>query len=97
MIYVFKQPDTPADAMIELDKLADEAATVMMPDNFKRLGQRRNKLNAHYDQVQIKANLHANTEGGDPKWLAVSERITRDKEILTAVKTEMQTTGIQLY
>ena len=95
MIYVYKQPDTADEAQTELDKLAKEATIVMMPDNFKRLGQRRNKLNARYDQLQLFANLEANK--GNADWEAVATRVTRDKEILVAVKQEMQSTGIQIY
>ena len=95
MLYVFKQPDTPADAMIELDRLANEATTVMMPDNRRRLGQRRNTLNAQYDQILLKAKLHANN--GEKGWIDVAERITRDKKVLSAVKDKMQIEGVQLY
>ena len=65
MIFVFKVPDTPADAQLELDKLADKAVTIMMPENRRRLQQRRNTLNAHYDQLYLKANLHANKGDAD--------------------------------
>ena len=95
MIYVYKQPNTAAEAQIELDKLAKEATIVMMPDNFKRLSQRRNKLNARYDQLQLFANLEANK--GDAEWEAIATRVGRDKEILIAVKQEIQATGVQLY
>ena len=95
MIYVFKQPSTPAEAMIELDKLADEATEVMMPNNRRRLGQRSNTLNSHYDQIQLKANLHANR--GETEWQPVAERVTQDKKILSGVKEKMQIEGIQLY
>ena len=95
MIYVFKQPSTPAEAMIELDKLADEATEVMMPNNRRRLGQRRNTLNSHYDQIQLKANLRANR--GETEWVSVAERVTQDKKILSGVKEKMQIEGIQLY
>ena len=88
MIFVFKLSETPADAQIELDKLADQAVTVMMPENRRRLSQRRNKLNAHYDQLYLKANLHANK--GDKEWQAVAERVNLDKKILVVTKEQMQ-------
>ena len=88
MIFVFSLPETPADAQLELDKLSDQAVTVMMPENRRRLSQRRNKLNAHYDQLYLKANLHANK--GDKDWQAVAERVNLDKKVLTATKEAMQ-------
>ena len=95
MLYVYKDPETPAEAMLELDKLAREASHVMMPANRRRLGQRRNTLNAQYDQLQLYANLQANS--GVDGWEEVSVRIGRDKQILSAVKEKMQIEGIQLY
>ena len=88
MIFVFKVPDTPADAQLELDKLADKAVTIMMPENRRRLQQRRNTLNAHYDQLYLKANLHANK--GDAGWQKVAERCQADKKILGGTKEAMQ-------
>ena len=88
MIFVFKLPETPTDAHFELDKLANTAVTVMMPENRRRLQQRRNTLNAHYDQLYLKANLHANK--GDKDWQAVAERITLDKKVLAGTKDAMQ-------
>ena len=67
----------------------------MAPDNRRRLSQRRNLLNAQYDQLQLLANGKANT--GDKEWIAVSERITLDKKVLQGVKDQMQYDGIQLY
>ena len=95
MLYVYKDPETPKEAMLELDKLALEASHVMMPANRRRLGQRRNTLNAQYDQLQLFANLKANQ--GDEGWEKVAARITDDKRILSGVKEKMQIEGIQLY
>ena len=95
MLYVYKDPETPAEAMLELDKLAREASHVMMPANRRRLGQRRNTLNAQYDQLQLYSNLKANS--GIDGWEEVATRITRDKEILSGVKEKMQIEGITLY
>ena len=95
MLYIYKDPETPKEAMLELDKLALEASHVMMPANRRRLGQRRNTLNAQYDQLQLYANLKANK--GEKDWEDVATRITRDKQILSGVKEKMQIEGIQLY
>tara|TARA_R100000458_G_C8119026_1_gene138694 strand:+ start:200 stop:487 length:288 start_codon:yes stop_codon:yes gene_type:complete len=95
MLYVFKLPESPKEATIELDKLYRQAVTVMAPDNRRRLSQRRNLLNAHYDQLQLLANGKANT--GDKEWIEVAERITLDKKVLQGVKDLMQVEGVQLY
>tara|TARA_R100000789_G_C2886715_1_gene116199 strand:- start:110 stop:397 length:288 start_codon:yes stop_codon:yes gene_type:complete len=95
MLFVFKMPKTAPEAQIALDNLAEQAVTIMMPDNRRRLGQRRNTLNAHYDQISLTANLHANK--GDKAWEAVAERVTEDKKILSGVKDMMQTEGVQLW
>ena len=95
MLYIYKDPETAKDAQLELDKLAREASHVMMPANRRRLQQRRNTLNAQYDQLQLYANLQANKD--DKGWAEVAARITRDKEILSGVKEKMQIEGIQLY
>ena len=97
MLYVFKLPTTPAEAHLELDKLYHQAVTVMAPDNRRRLGQRRNKLNAHYDQLQLLSNGKANGDNPDPEWVVVAERVGKDKLVLSSVKDLMQTEGIQLY
>ena len=88
MIFVFKVPSTASDAHLELDKLNDQAVKIMMPENRSRLGQRRNTLNAHYDQIYLKANLHANKE--DQEWQSVAERCQMDKKILIGTKESMQ-------
>ena len=95
MLYIYKDPETAKDAERELDKLAREASHVMMPANRRRLGQRRNTLNAQYDQLQLYANLLANK--GDKAWEAVASRITEDKKILSGVKEKMQIEGVSLY
>ena len=95
MLYVFKLPESPKEAMIELDKLYRQAVTIMAPDNRRRLGQRRNILNSHYDQIQLLANGKAN--GDDKEWVTVAERITQDKKVLQGVKDLMQIEGVQLY
>ena len=95
MLYIYKDPETANDAQLELDKLAREASHVMMPANRRRLQQRRNTLNAQYDQLQLYANLQANK--GEKDWEDVATRITRDKQILSGVKEKMQIEGIQLY
>ena len=98
MIFVFKLPETPVEAHFELDKLANTAVTVMMPENRRRLQQRRNTLNAHYDQLYLKANLHANK--GDKAWQAVAERVSLDKKVLAGTKDAMQSdpdASITLY
>ena len=95
MLYVFKLPESPKEAMIELDKLYRQAVTIMAPDNRRRLGQRRNILNSHYDQIQLLANGMANKN--DKEWINVAERITEDKKVLQGVKDQMQYDGIQLY
>ena len=97
MLYVFKLPTTPAEAHVELDQLYSQAVEVMMPANRRRLGQRRNKLNAHYDQIQLLANGKANADNPDPEWQAVAERVGKDKLVLSSVKDLMQIEGIQLY
>jgi len=88
MYYVFRLPETPGDAQLELDKLSKSAVTIMMPENRRRLSQRRNILNAHYDQLYLTANLQANK--GDKGWQAVAERVSMDKKILVATKEAMQ-------
>ena len=95
MLYIYKDPETAKDAQLELDKLAREASHIMMPANRRRLQQRRNTLNAQYDQLQLYANLQANK--GEKDWEDVATRITRDKQILSGVKDKMQIEGIQLY
>ena len=97
MIFVFKLPTTPEEANKELDKLYHQAVTIMAPENRRRLSQRRNKLNAYYDQIQLLSNGKANCDEADSKWIAVAERVTKDKKVLQGVKDSMQVEGIVLY
>ena len=99
MLFVFELPATVGEAHKVLDALTQQAITVMAPDNRRRLGQRRNKLNAYYDQLTMLTNTKANSLEGKDKddWIKVAERVTRDKKILTSVKDQMQMEGIQLY
>ena len=95
MLFIFKIPATAVAAMLMLDQLADQAIEVMQPTNRRRLGQRRNHLNACYDQLYTKANLMANK--GDADWAAVAERVSEDKNILVGTKDQMQMNDVTLY
>lgn len=95
MLFIMKVPTTASEASTILDKLQVQAVEVMQPTNRRRLGQRRNYLNACYDQVQQIANLHANN--GDKKWEAIATRVSNDKSILQITKEQMQLNDITLY
>ena len=71
----------------------------MAPANRRRLGQRRNKLNAQYDQIQMLSNARANDDtcSDQAAWIKVAEKVTRDKTVLSDTKEAMQQTSVSLY
>ena len=97
MVWIFKLPLTPVEAMAILDRLIDHAVEVMHPTNRRRLGQRRNKLNSYYDQLYLKANARANMEGDTSDWIAVAERCDNDRRILNDTKEAQMETDVRLY
>ena len=96
MLFIFKVPATAKDAEVMLDRLLDQAIEVMQPTNRRRLGQRRNYLNACYDQLYLKSNTLAN-KPGNKDWEAVAVRCNEDKKILSGTKEQMQANDITLY
>ena len=95
MIYIFKMPDTPAEAIEELGKILKYAVHIMCPENRRKLYLKRNKVNAAYDKIGLLSNTLANQ--GDPAWIPVAEKAREDRKILVSVKEGLQEDAIQIY
>ena len=95
MIYIFKMPSTPAEAIEELNKMLKYAVHIMCPENRRKLYLKRNKINSAYDKVALLSNALANQ--GEKSWIPIAEKAREDRQILVSVKEGLQEEAIQIY
>ena len=95
MMYIFKMPSSPAEAIAELELMLKYAVHIMCPENRRKLYLKRNKINSAYDRVALLGNALANR--GDKAWIPVAEQARVDRQILVNVKEGLQEDAIQIY